>query len=347
MDIESDHGKHAKHDSPSHRENREYHENHEHHRDSGKQEAKVGFIGLGNMGEPMVKNLLAAGFDVAVMPNRRQQPALRLAQRGARVVNTPREVAQDADFVITMLPNLPDVEQVILGEKGVVAGAKPGLILLNMGTLSPSGIQRLAQQLELRDIFVCDAPVSGGPARAQDGTLTIMPGADFEVYQSTRPLLEAIGENIFYTGELGTGQVVKLCNNLAAATLLAISSEVLTMGVKAGVDADTLREVMLKATGANFQLEHWMPKNVLVDRYQPGFALRLMYKDLGLARDLGKEQGAPLFIGNLIYDLYGQFMDSDAKDADFSVISTIYQDAANVTIATGEPRLKSSQKESD
>lgn len=310
-----------------------------------KQNGKVGFVGLGNMGEPMAKNLLKAGFDVAVVPNRRREPALRLAELGARVVDTPSEAAKDADFVITMLPNLPEVEQVTLGETGIAAGAKPGLILLNMSTLSPSGIQRLAQQLQPQGISICDAPVSGGPFRAQDGTLTIMAGADFEVYQDTRPVLEAMGENIFYTGELGTGQVVKLCNNLAGATLLAISSEVLTMGVKAGVDADTVREVILKSTGANFQLEHWMPKNVLVDRYDAGFALRLMYKDLGLARDLGKEQGVPLFIGNLVHELYGQFMNSDAKDADFSVVSTFYQDAANITIATGEPRRTSAQKE--
>lgn len=306
---------------------------------------KVGFIGLGNMGEPMARNLLKAGFDVAVVPNRRKEPAERLAKQGARIVTTPQEAAEGADFVVTMLPNLPEVEQVTLGETGIAAGAKKGLILINMSTLSPSGIQRLAAQMAPQSISICDAPVSGGPFRAEDGSLTIMAGANRSVYERAKPLLEAMGEHIFYTGELGTGQVVKLCNNMAGATLLAISSEVLTMGVKAGVDANTLREVILKSTGGNFQLEHWMPKNVLVDQYEAGFALRLMHKDLGLARDLGKEQGVPLFIGNLVHELYGQFMNSDAKDADFSIVSTFYQDAANVTIATGKPRHHSEKKE--
>lgn len=298
------------------------------------------FIGLGNMGEPMARNLLQAGYDVAVVPHRRREPADRLAAEGARVMNSPAEAAVGADFVVTMVPNLPQIEESVFGERGFAKHAKPGMVLINMSTVSPSGIQELAARLEPHGVSVCDAPVSGGPFRATDGTLTIMAGAAADVFAKAKPILDVLGENIFHTGELGTGQVAKLCNNMLGATLMAINSEVLTMGVKAGVDAQTLREIILKSTGANFQLEHWMPKNVLLDQYEPGFALKLMYKDIGLARDMAKEQGVPMFIGNLVHELYGQFMNSEGKDKDFSVISTFYQDAAKITIATGQPRTQ-------
>lgn len=131
---------------------------------------------------------------------------------------------------------------------------------------------------------------------------------------------------------------------MLSATLMAISSEVLTLGVKSGVDAELLRNIILKSSGANFQLENWMPNNVLIDQYQAGFSLKLMYKDVGLAQTLGREQRVPLFIGNLVHELYGQFMNSELREADFSVISTFYQDAANVTIANGDPRRKSDEE---
>lgn len=299
---------------------------------------KVGFIGLGNMGAPMVEVLIKAGYDVSIVPHRRMEQPERLADQGARLVKTPREAALGAEMVITMVPNLPQIEEVCLGNQGIAAGASEGLILLNMSTVSPSGIQNLAEQLVPYGISVCDAPVSGGPIRASDGTLTIMAGADQQVFEKCKGALHALGENIYYTGELGTGQVTKLCNNMLGATLMAINSEVLTMGVKAGVDVHVLREVILKSTGNNFQLEHWMPRNVLINEYNPGFSLNLMYKDIGLARDLAKQNGIPLFIGNLVHELYGQFMNSELKEQDFSVVSTFYQNIANINISDGKMR---------
>ena len=303
---------------------------------------KIGFLGLGNMGEPMAKNLIQAGYEVAVLPHRRREPAERLAALGATIVDTPKQAAENAAYVVAILPNLPEVQEVVLGDNGIAMGAKPGLVLINMSTLSPSGIAQLAQQIRQNGISICDAPVSGGPSRATDGTLTIMAGADPDVFERAKPVLEVLGQNIFYTGELGTGQVAKLCNNMLGATLMAINSEVLAMGVKAGVDVGVLRDIILKSTGNNFQLEHWMVNNVLKDQYEPGFALKLMYKDIGLARDLGKEQGVPMFIGNLVHELYGQFMNTELKDADFSAVSTFYQNAANITIANGQVRHEAS-----
>lgn len=298
----------------------------------------IGFIGLGNMGEPMVNVLLKAGYEVFIVPHRRREPAERLALSGARIAETAAELAASANVIITMVPNLPQVEEAVFGEQGLLKTARPGNILLNMSTVSPSGIQNLAEKLKAYDISVCDAPVSGGPARATDGTLTIMAGADPEVFERCKDVLDALGQNIFYTGALGTGQIAKLCNNMLGATLMAVNAEVLTMGVKAGVKADVLRSIVLKSTGANYQLEHWMPRNVLINEYEAGFALKLMYKDIGLARDLGKECGTTMPISNLVHELYGIFNNSELKEKDFSVVSNFYQDAANINISDGKPR---------
>jgi 3-hydroxyisobutyrate dehydrogenase len=298
----------------------------------------IAFIGLGNMGEPMVRVLLNAGYKVVVVPHRRREPAERLADLGANIAATAAEAASHADFVITMVPNLPQIEESVFGADGIAQTAKPGTILINMSTVSPNGIQSLSAKLKDRGIFVCDAPVSGGPFGANNGTLTIMAGTDPDVFDHSKDVLNVLGQNIFYTGDLGTGQIAKLCNNMLGATLMAINSEVLTMGVKAGIDADVLRGIILKSTGANYQLEHWMPKNVMVNEYEAGFALKLMYKDIGLARDFGKECGATMPVSNLVHELYGLFNQSELKEKDFSIISTFYQDAANINISDGRLR---------
>lgn len=299
---------------------------------------KIGFIGLGNMGEPMVKVLITAGYEVFVVPHRRREPAKRLAEIGAGISDTPAEAALNADFIITMVPNLPQIEESVFGDQGVVKTARPGMILINMSTVSPSGIQSVAERLAEKDIFVCDAPVSGGPLRAQDGTLTIMAGTDKEIFESSREILNTLGENIFYTGRLGTGQIAKLCNNMLGATLMVINSEVMTMGVKAGIPAEVLREVILKSTGSNYQLEHWMPRNVLKNEYDAGFALELMFKDIGLARDFGKECGTTMPVSNLVHELYGMFNQPGLKEKDFSIVSTFFQDAAKINISDGKSR---------
>lgn len=298
----------------------------------------IAFIGLGNMGEPMVRVLLNAGYEVVVIPHQRREPADRLVALGAHIAETAAEAASNADYVITMVPNLPQIEQSVFGANGITRTAKKGTILINMSTVSPTGIQSLASRLVDYGIFVCDAPVSGGPVGATNGTLTIMAGTDQQVYDRCKNVLHALGQNIFYTGGIGTGQIAKLCNNMLGATLMAVSSEVLTMGVKAGIDADVLRDIIMKSSGANYQLEHWMPKNVMVNEYEAGFALKLMYKDIGLARDYGKECGATMPISNLVHELYGLFNKPELKEKDFSIISTFYQDAANTTISDGKPR---------
>ena len=186
-----------------------------------------------------------------------------------------------------------------------------------------------------------DAPVSGGPARAADGTLTIMAsGADADL-DRVRDVLDTLGEKVFKTGPLGTGQTAKLCNNLLTATIMVANAEVLTLAAKAGLDPAQVREIVLASSGGSTVLDTWVPRNLLKDVYEPGFALKLMYKDAGLGRDLARQAGAPMPLANLAHELYAFCIEGPGADRDYSYVSTLFQDAANITIATSEPRHKS------
>jgi 3-hydroxyisobutyrate dehydrogenase-like beta-hydroxyacid dehydrogenase len=207
-----------------------------------------------------------------------------------------------------------------------------------MSTVAPDGVASLGGRLAARGIALVDAPVSGGPVRAADGTLTIMAsGADAEI-DGVADVLDALGQRIFRTGPLGTGQVAKLCNNILAATIMVANAEALTLGAKAGVDSAQLREIVLASSGGNTLLDTWLPRNLLRDEYEPGFALKLMYKDAGLARDLARAAGVPMPLANLAHELYGFFTQGPAADKDYSIVSTMIQDAAGITVATGGTR---------
>jgi 3-hydroxyisobutyrate dehydrogenase-like beta-hydroxyacid dehydrogenase len=298
----------------------------------------VAVVGLGAMGAPMARVLLDAGFDVAVVPHRRREAAEALADKGAKIVDSVAAAARDADVVIALVPDLPQLLELAEGPSGLVQGSHEGLTLLNMSTVSPDGVTALADRLAAAGIRMVDAPISGGPVRAADGTLTIMVGGTDSDIDHVSGLLDALGQNIFRTGPLGTSQVAKLCNNILTATIMVANSEALTLGAKAGLDPAQLREIVLSSSGGSTVLDTWVPRNLLRDVYEPGFALRLMYKDAGLARDLARQSGVPMPLANLAHELYGFCMQGPGADQDYSFVSTLFQDAADVTVATGRPR---------
>ncbi|HEY0574591.1 MAG TPA: NAD(P)-dependent oxidoreductase [Pseudonocardia sp.] len=299
---------------------------------------RVTVAGLGAMGEPMARVLLTGGYPVTVVPHRRRDAAEALAAEGATIAKTVAEAAGATDVVITLVPDLPQLLEVAEGPDGLVAGALDGLTLLNMSTVAPDGLTALAGRLAEHGIRVVDAPVSGGPARAADGTLTIMTsGADADI-DHVSGILDTLGQRVFRTGPLGTSQVAKLCNNMIAATIMVANAEALTLGAKAGLDPAQLREIVLSSSGGSTVLDTWVPRNLLRDVYEPGFALKLMYKDAGLARDLARQIGVPMPLANLTHELYGFLAQGPGAEADYSFVSTLFQDAANVTIATGRPR---------
>jgi 3-hydroxyisobutyrate dehydrogenase-like beta-hydroxyacid dehydrogenase len=300
---------------------------------------RVAVVGLGAMGVPMAGVLLRAGFDVTVVPHRRREAAETLAAEGAKIAESVADAARAADVLITLVPDLPQLLEVAEGPDGLVpAGATGGLTLLNMSTVSPDGITALAERLTAAGIRVVDAPVSGGPVRAADGTLTIMAGGAEDDIDHVSGVLSALGQRVFRTGGLGTSQVAKLCNNILSATIMVANAEALTLGAKAGLDPAQLREIVLASSGGSTNLDAWVPRNVLRDEYEPGFALRLMYKDAGLVRDLARSIGVPMPLANLAHELYGFCMQGPGADRDFSFVSTLLQDAADVTVATGRPR---------
>jgi len=295
---------------------------------------KILVLGTGKMGEPMARRFLKAGHRVMVLPHLRREPVVRLLAEGAEEIGDPRAAGAEADVVFSMLPDLPQIDG-ILFERGLAGSLRGGSLFLNMSTVSPQGIRRTAERLAERGVDVLDAPVSGGPARAADGTLTVMAGGSREVYERYLPLLEVVGGRIFHTGPVGSGQVAKLCNNLLAAMIMAADAEVMTMGGKAGLDSRLLREIIQASTGGNRLLEDWIPDTFMRDRYEPGFSLRLMLKDIGLAMRLPDETGTPMFLGGAAHQLYRMVAGRSDDDAgsDFSVISVCYQEAARVRIA--------------
>lgn len=298
----------------------------------------VAVVGLGAMGAPMARVLLRAGYPVTVVPHRSRAAAEELAAEGARITETVADAAADAEVIIVLIPALPELTEV--AESLIAAGTADGRVLLNMSTVGVAGITGLAGRLAGHGIRVVDAPVSGGPARAADGTLTIMASGDDRDLDDVAGVLAAVGGKIFRTGPVGTGQTAKLCNNLLAATIMVANAEALTLAAKAGLDPAQVREIVLASSGGNTVLDTWVPRNLLRDAYEPGFALKLMYKDVGLGRDLAREVGVPMPLVNLAHELYGFCTQGPGADQDYSYVSTIFQDAANITVATSEPRRK-------
>ena len=204
---------------------------------------KIGFIGLGIMGRPMALNLLKAGHPVLVY-GRRQAVLDELTAAGASAAASPKDVAGNSDIVITMLPDSPDVEAVVAGAEGILAGAKPGMLLIDMSTISPVSTKAISAEHTKAGERMLDAPVSGGDKGAVAGTLSIMAGGDREDLEQAKPLFEAMGKTITYCGPIGSGQIVKACNQIVVALVIEAISEALVLGAKAGVDPEIILYVL-------------------------------------------------------------------------------------------------------
>lgn len=255
-------------------------------------ETRIGFIGTGLMGLPMAKNLLRAGFPVTAH-NRTRSRAEPLTELGGAVVDSPRAVAERSDVVITIVSDTPDVEQVILGENGVVEALRPGMIVIDMSTISPRVTKQIAADLAARGAEMLDAPVSGGEKGAIEGTLSIMVGGREATVEKCRPIFEAMGKNLVYCGTNGQGQMVKLCNQITIASNLIAAAEAVAFAKKAGVDPHT----MIKAVGAG-AAGSWVV-NVLGPKmadhdFAPGFMVKLQQKDLRLVMQAASELGVSL-----------------------------------------------------
>jgi 3-hydroxyisobutyrate dehydrogenase len=266
---------------------------------------KVGFVGLGHMGAPMSRNILAAGHDLVVHDLRAEAAAVLVA-RGAAWAASPREAALGRDVVITMLPGPRQVEKVLLGPAGLLDGLRAGAIWMDMSTSVPAVADRVRAEAEPRDIEVLDAPVSGMASGAGAGTLQIFVGGRAGAYRRVRPLLEAMGDTgrILHVGPHGAGYTVKLMINLLWFAHLAATAEVLTVGAAAGVDLATLRQCLLASPAASNFLEHDVLSVLHRGDYDDSFALALACKDLGLAVDLARDTGVPVEVSAVVEQVY-------------------------------------------
>jgi len=253
---------------------------------------KLGFIGLGVMGRPMARNLLAAGYPLTVW-NRTRSRMDELVSLGAAAASSPREVAERSDVVITMVTDSPDVEEVVLGPSGVIEGARPGMTVIDMSTISPRVARRVAEVLAEKGVRMLDAPVSGGDVGAREGTLSIMVGGPEEAFRECLPILEVLGRKVTYMGGSGMGQTAKLCNQVICVLNIEAVCEGLMLGARAGLDLGRLLEVVTAGAAGSWMLSNLGPKMVRRD-FEPGFRVSHQQKDLRLALSEAAELGLPL-----------------------------------------------------
>ena len=289
----------------------------------------VGFIGLGIMGRPMARNLLKAGYPL-VVHSRSPGPVDELVAAGAKRATSPREVAGQVETLITMLPNSPDVELVALGPGGIVEGARPGLLFVDMSTISPLVSQKIGEALRGKGVRMLDAPVSGGEKGAIDAALSIMVGGDKADVDAAMPLFSAMGKTITHLGKLGAGGFTKLANQIIVAVNLTALGEALTLARKAGLD----RELTLKALGGGLAgsrcLDQKTP-NYLAGSYKPGFKIDLHFKDLGLIMESARALGVPLPATSLVQELFNALRVQGRGGLDHSGVITLLEDLAGLS----------------
>ena len=287
--------------------------------------SKIAFIGLGNMGGPMAANLLKAGHKVTVFD---LVPAAvkQLADAGASSAGTAAAAAGDADVVVTMLPAGKHVERVYMGDNGLLGAVKPDALLLDSSTIDAATARKVAAAANEKNIAVMDTPVSGGVAAAAAGTLAFMCGGSEASFAKAKPVLAAMGKNIFHAGDHGAGQVAKVCNNMLLSVLMVGTSEALRLGTDNGLDAAKLSEIMLASSGRNWTLEVYNPYPGVMatapasNDFNPGFMVDLMCKDLGLAMDTAVQTQSATPMGALARSLYTAHQSQGNGGKDFSSI---------------------------
>jgi 2-hydroxy-3-oxopropionate reductase len=294
--------------------------------------APIGFIGLGIMGKPMARNLAKAGYDLVVYNRSRDDVDALLAEGDQfQAAGSPREVAGRTRAVITMLPDSPDVRDVVFGENGVLPGMEKGHLLVDMSTIAPATAVEVDSALRERGARALDAPVSGGDKGAIAGTLSIMVGGDAEDFHRAMPLFEAMGKTIVHVGAAGAGQVVKACNQVVVAINYAAVSEALVLGAKAGVDPDKIVQVLSGGLAASRVLE-LKGATMVAHQFEPGFRVDLHRKDLGIARSTATENSAPIPVTAVVSQLFEAAAAAGKGDRDHSALVTVYEELARFNI---------------
>jgi 3-hydroxyisobutyrate dehydrogenase-like beta-hydroxyacid dehydrogenase len=291
---------------------------------------KVGFIGLGTMGLPMAHNLLKGGYELVIY-NRTPGKMSTLQEKGAMIADSPKDVASQSEIVFTMLTADAAVEEVILGENGIIEGANPGLVVVDSSTISPATSKKAAEELARHDIEMLDAPVTGSEPQAIQGILTFMVGGKKEVFEKCQPLFSVMGQNAYYMGEHGKGSYTKLANNTMAAINLISFSEGLTMAAKAGIDPEVFMKVVSGGGARSGMVDNKGDKIINRD-FTPHFMTQLIHKDLGLASNVAKELEISAPVLGLVKEIFQIAKAKGYGSEDMCAVIKCYEEWAGTTV---------------
>ena len=294
---------------------------------------KIGFIGLGIMGKPMAKNLLKAGHKLVVY-DIVDASVRELVQVGAMAGVSPKDVASQCELIITMLPNSPHVKTAVLGKNGVIEGAKPGSVLVDMSSIAPLVSREVATELATKGVEMLDAPVSGGEPKAIDGTLAIMVGGKEAVFEKVKDVLLKMGASAVLCGEIGAGNVTKLANQIIVALNIAAMSEAFVLATKSGVDPERVFDAIKGALAGSTVLNAKAPM-VLVGNYKPGFRIELHIKDLQNALDTAHETGVPIPLTSQVMEMMQALKVDGKQSEDHGGLIQFYEKLAGVKVRKG------------
>jgi 3-hydroxyisobutyrate dehydrogenase len=289
---------------------------------------KIAFIGMGTMGAPMALNLLKAGHEV-IVHNRTRDREAPVAEAGALRAVTPKEAAAAAEIIVICVSDTPDVEEIILGEKGVIHGAQSGAIVVDMSTISPAATRHVAKKLDKKEIKMLDAPVSGGSEGAQNGTLTIMVGGEPEDFKKALPVLEAMGKTITHIGPIGAGQLTKAINQILISGTYLTVAEGLTLGIKAGLDMKKVVSALSGGAAGSWVLDN-RAANVIKNEYPLGFRVRLHRKDLGIALSAAREMEITLPCTALVEQIENGLIARGYGDEDVSALARTIREQSGI-----------------
>jgi len=301
---------------------------------------KVGFIGLGTMGNGMASNLQKAGYELVVHDIRRAAAEKYLAA-GAVWADTPKALPEQCEVIFTSLPGPPEVQEVALGDNGLLAGMKDGSAYFDLSTNSPTVVREINRRFAEKHVYMLDAPVSGGPRGAASGKLALWIGGDEQIFNRHKKVLDTIGDQARYIGPIGAGSVAKLVHNCAGYAVQCVMAEVFTMGVKAGVEPLALWEAVRQGAGGRRRTFDGLVDQFLPNKYDPpAFALRLAHKDVTLATQLGRELKVPMHMANLALDELTAALNRGWDNRDSRVAMLLQQERAGVKIEVPEAELK-------
>jgi 2-hydroxy-3-oxopropionate reductase len=291
---------------------------------------RIGFVGLGIMGRPMARNLLKAGYPLVVF-DLNKDAMEDLVKAGALAAHSSKEVAERTDVIITMLPDSPEVKEVILGKDGVIEGVRRDSVVIDMSSINPLVTQEIARALNGKGVKMLDAPVSGGETGAIQGTLAIMVGGEKKVFEDSLEIFRAMGKNIVHVGEIGAGGYVKLVNQIIVALNIASVGEAFCLGVKAGLDPQVIYQAIRGGLAGSQVLETKAPM-IFQRNFKPGFKIKLHQKDLQNALSTAKDLGVPLPLSSFVQQIFVSLLTEGRGDEDHSALATFFEKMAKVEI---------------